>query len=161
MGLFDSIAKQALGGLLGGKGGAGGLDLGALLGGGAGAAGAADGLSGMLNQVGGLEGLQEKFGSAGLGEVFNSWVGSGENQPVAPAQLENALGGDAIQSLSSNLGIQSSQLLPLLSQFLPMIIDQLTPKGAIDQNQPSGSELQSVLANVVKSGLGGLFGGSA
>jgi uncharacterized protein YidB (DUF937 family) len=45
---------------------------------------AGNGLGGLL---GGLGGLLEKFQQGGQGNVINSWVGSGQNQPVQPGQL--------------------------------------------------------------------------
>ena len=48
-----------------------------------------EGAGGLL---GGLGGLLNKLQQGGLGNVANSWVGSGQNQPVAPGQLGPALG---------------------------------------------------------------------
>ncbi len=155
MGLFDSLAKQALGGLLGGSN-SGGIDIGALMKLAANSDQASGAVSGLLDQVGGLSGLVSKFQSAGLGDVAASWIGSGENQPVGPEKIESAIGGDIVQGFASKLGLQSSQLLPLLSQFLPVIIDKLTPNGQVENDQPSADAMQNVIASVLKDGLGGL-----
>jgi uncharacterized protein YidB (DUF937 family) len=48
-----------------------------------------EGTGGLL---GGLGGLLDKLQKGGLGNVTNSWVGSGQNQPVSPGQLGPALG---------------------------------------------------------------------
>lgn len=141
MGLFDSLAKNALGGMLGGK-----QDPAAML-------------AGLLSDAGGLQGLMGKFQSAGFGDHFSSWVGTGENQPMNADQVQSAVGLDEIQRLASKLGMQSHTVLPLLAQFLPQVIDKLTPKGMIDENHPSGAQIQSVLTSVISSSLGGLFGG--
>ncbi len=143
MGLFDSLAKNALGGLLGGK-----QDPAAML-------------SGLLSDAGGLQGLMGKFQNAGLGDHFASWVGTGENQSVNADQVQNAVGADQIQRLAGQLGMQAHTVLPLLAQYLPQVINLLTPKGAIDENHPSGSQIQSVLASVLSGGLGGLLGGKS
>lgn len=143
MGLFDSLAKNALGGLLGGSAK---QDPAAML-------------SGLLNDAGGLQGLMGQFQKAGFGEQFASWVGTGENQPLNAEQVQNAVGSDEIQRLASKLGMQTQTVLPLLAQFLPQVIDKLTPKGQIDDNNPSGSQIQSVLTSVISSSFGGLFGG--
>jgi uncharacterized protein YidB (DUF937 family) len=156
MGLFDSLAKQALGGILGGGGTSGGLDLGTLMKLASNSDQASGAVSGLLNQVGGISGLLSKFQSAGLGDVAASWVGSGENQAVEPAKIESALGTDVVQGFASKLGLDSAQLLPLLSQFLPVIIDKLTPAGKVEAEQPSADMLQNVIASVLKGGLGGL-----
>jgi uncharacterized protein YidB (DUF937 family) len=144
MGLFDSLAKQAIGSILGG-GGQQPSDL----------------LSSLLNQAGGLTGLMERFDQAGLKDAFASWVSTGENLPVQPAQLERALGAQEISALAQKLGINAQMLLPMLNQFLPQIIDKLTPNGTVENAHPSADQLQSVIASVMKGGLGGLFGGRA
>jgi uncharacterized protein YidB (DUF937 family) len=141
MGLFDSLAKNALGGMLGGK-----QDPAAML-------------SGLLSDAGGLQGLMSKFQSAGFGDHFSSWVGTGENQPMNADEVQNAVGLDEIQRLASKLGMQSQTVVPLLAQFLPQVIDKLTPKGQIDENLPSGAQIQSVLTSVISRSLGGMFGG--
>ena len=141
MGLFDSLAKNALGGMLGGK-----QDPAAML-------------SGLLSDAGGLQGLMGKFQSAGFGDHFSSWVGTGENQPMNADEVQNAVGMDEIQRLASKLGMQTHTVLPLLAQFLPQVIDKLTPKGMIDENHPTGPQIQSVLTSVISSSLGGMFGG--
>jgi uncharacterized protein YidB (DUF937 family) len=63
--------------------------------------------------------------------------------------------------LPVKIGLDAKTVLPLLSQFLPQIIDKLTPNGALEESNPSGDQLQNVLASVMKGGLGGLFGGAA
>ncbi len=143
MGLFDSLAKNALGGLLGGSSK---QDPAAML-------------SGLLSDSGGLAGLMEKFKGAGLGDQFSSWIGDGENKSVSADEVKSAVGMDEIQRLAGNLGMKADTILPLLSQFLPQVIDKLTPKGQIDDNNPSGSQIQSVLTSVISSSLGGFFGG--
>ena len=143
MGLFDSLAKNALGGLLGGSSK---QDPAAML-------------SGLLNDAGGLQGLMGQFQKAGFGEQFASWVSTGENKPLDAEQVQNAVGMDEIQRLASKLGMQTQTVLPLLAQFLPQVIDKLTPKGQIDDNNPSGGQIQSVLASLISSSFGGLFGG--
>ncbi len=141
MGLFDSLAKQAIGSLLGSGGANPQGDL----------------LSGLLSQAGGLPGLMDKFNKAGLNDAFSSWVGTGENQPVQPAQVQQALGADAIAALAGKVGLDAKTVLPLLTQFLPKIIDKLTPNGTMDNPNPSADQLQKVLAGV----MGGIFGGKA
>ena len=141
MGLLDTLAKNALGSMLGGSSAK--QDPAAML-------------AGLLSNAGGLEGLKDKFQGAGLGEQFASWVGTGANQPLDPSQLRNAVGEDTVQNLSGQMGMKMDTVLPLLAQFLPQVIDKLTPQGEITNNQPSGSQLQSVLTSVISSGLGGL-----
>ncbi|HEX9212499.1 MAG TPA: YidB family protein [Bradyrhizobium sp.] len=114
----------ALGGALGGGGGLGDVlkgGLGGLLAGGAAGSVLSGGLGDLLNQ------LQQ----GGHGETANTWVGKGENKPIAPGDLANALGADQIQSLSAQSGLSRDELLSGLSQYLPQVIDHLTPDGRL------------------------------
>jgi uncharacterized protein YidB (DUF937 family) len=114
----------ALGGALSGGGGLGDVlkgGLGGLLAGGAAGSVLTGGLGDLLNQ------LQQ----GGHGETANSWVGKGENKPIAPGDLANALGADQIQSLSAQSGLSRDELLSGLSQYLPQVIDHLTPDGRL------------------------------
>lgn len=143
MGLFDTLAKNALGSMLGGSSK---QDPAAML-------------SGLLSEAGGIEGLMSQFQSAGFGSHFASWVSTAENQPLSEDQMQSAIGPDALQGLAAKLGMQTGTVLPLLTQFLPQVIDKLTPQGQIAENHPTSGQLQSVLTSVISSSLGGLFGG--
>lgn len=116
----------------GGLGGLGGLlkgGLGGLLAGGAAGTVLSGGLGDLLNQ------LQQ----SGHGETANSWVGKGENKPIAPGDLANALGADQIESLSAQSGLSRDELLSGLSQYLPQVVDHLTPDGRLpSENEISG-----------------------
>jgi uncharacterized protein YidB (DUF937 family) len=78
---------------------------------------------------GGLSGLLQSFQQGGHGEVMNSWIGHGQNQPIAPDQLHQALGPDAVNNLSRLTGLPADQLVSELSRVLPGVVDKLTPQG--------------------------------
>ena len=87
-----------------------------------------EGAGGLL---GGLGGLLDKLQKGGLGDVVNSWVGSGQNRPVSPKQLSPALGSDIIKTLAQRSGLSEEELTKQLSQVLPGIVDKLTPAGRL------------------------------
>jgi uncharacterized protein YidB (DUF937 family) len=89
---------------------------------------AGQGTGGLL---GGLGGLVDKLKSGGLGNIANSWVGSGPNQPVQPGQLGSALGPDIIKSLAQRAGLPEEELTRQLAQALPGVVDKLTPAGRL------------------------------
>jgi uncharacterized protein YidB (DUF937 family) len=93
-----------------------------------------EGAGGLL---GGLGGLLNKLQQGGLGNVANSWVGSGQNQPVAPGQLGSALGPSIIKMLAQKSGLSEEEITKQLSQVLPGIVDKLTPNGKL----PTAAEL--------------------
>lgn len=79
--------------------------------------------------LGGLDGLIERFQRGGLGDAMNSWIGHGGNQPVSPEHLADALGSDTVSTLQIRTGLSRDDLLAQLSQVLPGVIDGLTPQG--------------------------------
>lgn len=125
---FDPQA-QAQGGAMGGGlgGGLGGI-LGGLSGGGLG------GMLGSLGGAGALGALVNQFRDKGFGQQVNSWVGHGQNEPIAPHEVERALGDDTVQELQQQTGLPREQLLTQLSHELPQAIHQATPNGAVPQD---------------------------
>jgi len=120
-----------LGGALGGgglsdlmKGGLGGL----LAGGAAGS---------ILS--GGLGDLLKQFQEKGQGDTASTWVSNGPNKQIAPGDLASALGADQIEALSSQTGLSRDDLLEGLSQYLPDVINHLTPDGRLpNEHEISG-----------------------
>lgn len=68
----------------------------------------------------------------GLEDRVSSWVGDGANASIDPDEIHSALGTDTVSQLSSELGISSSKLGPILAALLPVIVNQLTPEGKQD-----------------------------
>ena len=85
--------------------------------------------------LGGLGGLIRQFQQNGFGDAINSWIGTGPNKSVAPSQISNALGPEVIDALSERTGLPKEQVSQVLSQVLPMIVDQLTPQGKLPSTQ--------------------------
>src|SRR6187397_1324318 len=79
--------------------------------------------------IGGLGGLLKQFQQNGFGDAINSWIGTGQNKSVAPGQISNALGPEIIDALSERTGLPKEQVSQILSQVLPLIVDQMTPQG--------------------------------
>ena len=86
---------------------------------------------------GGLGDLLNQFQQKGLGDQADSWVSNGPNKQVAPGDLADALGADEIDQLSSQSGLSRDDLLQGLSQYLPDVVNHLTPDGRL----PNENEL--------------------
>jgi uncharacterized protein YidB (DUF937 family) len=95
----------------------------------------ANAVMGMLtNQSGGgLASVVQALQSKGLGDVVNSWVGTGTNRTISPDQLHNALGADQIARLGQQAGLSPDVAKAALAVVLPLVIDKLTPGGRIPQ----------------------------
>ena len=84
--------------------------------------------------------MLDKLQKGGLGNTANSWVGSGQNQPVSPGQLGSALGPDIIKTLAERSGLSEEEITKHLSQVLPGVVDKLTPQGRL----PTVAELSEM-----------------
>lgn len=80
-------------------------------------------------ELGGLQGMMDKFNQAGLGNVLGSWIGAGSNLPISGDQLASVLGPDTLSKLAGQVGLDGSQLSGQLAQMLPGLVDKLTPHG--------------------------------
>jgi len=114
-------------------GGAGAGGLGDLLKGGLGGLLAGGAAGSILS--GGLGDLIKQLQQAGHGDTANSWVGSGQNKPIAPGDLLKALGSDQVNTLMSQSGLSRDELLAGLSEQLPAVVDHLTPNGRVPTEQ--------------------------
>src|SRR4051795_11925870 len=100
------------------------------------------GLGGLLGGLvggGGLGAIVDQFRQNGYGNQVDSWVGRGQNQRIAPNELEQALGPDTIQDLEQETGMPRDQMLSDLADELPDAVDQFTPEGRL----PSEEEVSS------------------
>jgi uncharacterized protein YidB (DUF937 family) len=130
----DKIAEMLRGIGQGTPGAAGQGGLGGLLGqlrsslGGAGA-------GGILS--GGLGELVDRFKQSGQAETAESWVKTGPNKPCTPAQLQQAIGPEVLDTLARQTGLSRDELLARLCRELPDAVDKYTPQGRL----PTEAEL--------------------
>ena len=108
----------------------------------------------LLAQSGGLQGLASKFSQSGQGNAFQSWVGIGENQPVSTGQVQNALGSEQINAIATRMGVDPAVASTFLAEYLPKIVDKLTPAGKIDPTADHQQGLAALLPSLLQS-LGG------
>jgi uncharacterized protein YidB (DUF937 family) len=83
----------------------------------------------------GLKDLLDRFRQSGQEDKVQSWVSTGSNKPIAPNEMEQALGEERIQWLIEQTGMPREQLLDGLSGELPQAIDKLTPDGRIPTDE--------------------------
>lgn len=133
MGLLDGLAGQVLGNMLGGSDDKSMLGKIAME---------------MINKNGGIGGILEKFNQSGLGDTAASWVGQGQNQSLSADQVDNVFGHDMITEMASKFGVDSSLLTGQIAQYLPELVNQATPAGAVDNK--SDDLLNDVLGMLLK-----------
>ena len=94
-------------------------------------------LNEFLQTNGGVSGLAQKFQNGGAGEVFGSWVSTGNNQAITAEQIDSVLGNVQVQQFAQKLGIDPKQASSFIAQALPQVIDKLTPNGVVEN--PGGT----------------------
>ena len=80
---------------------------------------------------GGLGELVDRFKQSGQAETAESWVKTGPNRPCTPAQLEQALGPEVLDTLTQQTGLSRDELLARLCRELPDAVDKYTPQGRL------------------------------
>ena len=99
----------------------------------------------------GLSRLLEQFKGAGLGDKADSWVGTGENQPLTPDEVKKAIGDDRLATMSKQTGQSVGSLTTDLSKMIPAAVNKLTPDGKV----PDPGDLMNMAKNL---NLGKLLG---
>jgi uncharacterized protein YidB (DUF937 family) len=112
---------------------------------------AAGGLGDLLEGQGGVAGLAEKFGGAGMADTVQSWIGTGSNLNISPEQIRQVLGSGPIADFATRLGISPEQASETLAGLLPEAVDRLTPNGQVVD---AGG-----LMDQLPGGLGDMLGG--
>ena len=147
-GLEDLIRSTQRGG---GSGGLGDL-LGGILGGGEARGGGALGggsLGGnpMLRLLlplvasflmnGGLQKILGRLQAQGKGPQSSSWIGKGENEPIAAADIREAMDEEELDRIAEQLGVSREEAAEAVAHVLPDLVDQATPEGEL----PNDDEL--------------------
>ena len=85
----------------------------------------------LLQQNGGLQGVLAKFQQAGYGAQADSWVSTGQNQPINADVLSQVLGHGQLGQIAQQLGMSHGDAASGLASLLPQMIDKMTPQGQV------------------------------
>jgi uncharacterized protein YidB (DUF937 family) len=85
----------------------------------------------LMQQNGGLQGMLGKFQQAGYGAQADSWVSTGQNQPLNADALSQVLGHGQLSQIAQQLGLSQGAVAGGLASVLPQMIDKMTPQGQV------------------------------
>jgi uncharacterized protein YidB (DUF937 family) len=93
-------------------------------------------IAGILQEVlaangGGVAALVSRFQAAGLGSNAQSWVSTGENQPISPDQISNVFSTGQIKEWATQANTTPDKLSAVLAEALPQAVDHVTPGGQV------------------------------
>jgi hypothetical protein len=83
---------------------------------------------------GGLSKLLEAFKAKGMSAQADSWVGTGENQPISAADVKEVVGQEKIAEVAKQANISEDQAADVLAQAIPAAVDHVTPEGDVPDN---------------------------
>ena len=151
-GLFgQALGRRGMGG--GMAGGLGGIALGSVLAGmmrnrGGGMGGVPAGTRPSMNRTallvmllplamrwvqrnGGMGAVLEKFRQKGMDRQAQSWMSTGDNQPIDGPSVEQVVGPEELQQMAQRLGVPQEQVVQALAQIMPEMVDKMTPEGQL------------------------------
>ena len=93
-------------------------------------------LGNALSELTGKEGIDfgslvNGFNNGGFGEIVNSWLGDGDNQPINVEQLSKVIGTDKLSEFASKLGLSAEEAAGGLTDALPQMIDKASSGGSL------------------------------
>jgi len=88
----------------------------------------------LMQQNGGLQGILGKFQQAGYGAQADSWVSTGQNQPINADALTQVLGQGQLSQIAQQLGLSQGAVAGGLASVLPQVIDKMTPQGQVPED---------------------------
>lgn len=110
----------------------------------------------LLQSQGGVEGVIAKLQQGGLDDLLKTWISADEeNAPVSGEQIANVFGQENLQAAAQEAGVEEKDAGDLLAEFLPKIVDTLTPNGQLPDLQNLNTN--DLLAQAAKGVLGKLF----
>jgi uncharacterized protein YidB (DUF937 family) len=80
-----------------------------------------------------LGGLLDMLTKSGLVDQKDSWVGTGQNQSVTGAQIQQALPDETLRKVAEQAGVTPEEAASDLARTLPRAVDKLTPEGQLPQ----------------------------
>jgi uncharacterized protein YidB (DUF937 family) len=119
-------------------------DISAKLGGQQGQEGGLASLQQMFSSNGGLQGMMSKLTNSGLGQQVQSWVGTGENQPVTGHQMQQAMDPNELHHMAEQAGMSDEETSDQIARAMPQMVNDATPQGQIPEQDPFAKGLDSL-----------------
>ncbi len=123
MGILDSVIGAVAGSVLGGNGNNQQQNLAMQL------------IAALLKQSGGAGNLLKQLQQSPLAGALASWIGKGANQQVNGNDIISALGVELLGGIAQKVGVDNTTASNLLAQYLPLVINKITPNGTAEDAQ--------------------------
>ncbi|MEQ1723687.1 MAG: YidB family protein [Pseudobdellovibrio sp.] len=100
----------------------------------------------LFQQFGGIDGIIKKLEDSGYKDKVQSWIDKGANTPLTAEEINKVFGNEKVKAIGQKIGVSPDLVAQQISQYLPLIIDKLTPDGQL----PTAGNILSNAVNVAK-----------
>ena len=119
-------------------------DVTAKLGGQSGQDGGLASMQRMFTENGGLQGLTSKLTNSGFGQQVQSWIGTGQNEPISGTQVQEAMDPNELHQMATEAGMSDEEASEHVAQALPEMVNKATPDGQIPDQDPFSKGMDSL-----------------
>jgi uncharacterized protein YidB (DUF937 family) len=82
-----------------------------------------------VQRNGGMNAVVDKFRQKGLNRQTQSWMSTGENDPIDGQAVEQVVGSDELRQMAQRLGVPEEQVAQAFAEIMPEMVDKMTPDG--------------------------------
>jgi uncharacterized protein YidB (DUF937 family) len=90
----------------------------------------------LFSSSGGLQGMTSKLVNHGQGKQVQSWVGTGDNQPVSGQQIQQVVDPNQLHAVAQQAGMSDEEASEHVAKAMPEMVNQVTPQGQIPPQDP-------------------------
>lgn len=102
-----------------------------------------------IQKNGGLSGVLAKFQGNGLGNKAQSWVNiDTDNDGIDAQDIARVFDNQDIAKVCSQTGASEQEVCQGIAELLPQVMNDLTPKGSLDNEQQANDEIDQILAQL-------------
>jgi uncharacterized protein YidB (DUF937 family) len=91
-----------------------------------------------VQRNGGMGAVMDKFRQKGMGGQAQSWMSTGDNEPIDGQAVEQVVGQDELRQMAQRLGVPEEQVAQAFAEIMPEMVDKMTPQG---QMPPEADEV--------------------
>jgi uncharacterized protein YidB (DUF937 family) len=84
-----------------------------------------------VQRNGGINAVLDRFRQKGMGAQAQSWVSTGNNQPVDDGKVQQVIGQDDLREMAQRLGVPEQQVAQAFAEIMPEMVDKLSPQGQV------------------------------
>lgn len=86
-----------------------------------------------VQKNGGMNAVLDRFRQKGMQRQAQSWMSTGENQPIDEQSVEQVVGRQELREMAQRLGVPEEQVAQAFAEIMPEMVDKLTPEGQLPQ----------------------------